>query len=88
MLIASYFAPMFTELSNQVGVVYSSSYSGDITAFTDGGNQIRYWFYYMFKGNIIALAIIPFVLALFYLTWKNYKKAMQEIEVTENNELE
>ena len=84
MLIASYFAPMFTELSNQVGVVYSSSYSGDITAFTDGGNQIRYWFYYMFKGNIIALAIIPFVLALFYLTWKNYKKTMQEIEVVEN----
>ena len=42
MLIASHFAPMFTELSNQVGVVYNSSYSGDITAFTDGGNQIRF----------------------------------------------
>lgn len=79
LLVASHFAPLFTELANQAGV----NYSRDITAFTDGGNQIRFWFYYMFKGNIIALAIIPVVLALLFLSWKNYKKAMIEINETE-----
>lgn len=88
LLIASHFASMFTELSYQVGVVYNSSYSGDITAFTDGGNQIRFWFYYMFKGNIISLAIIPIVLALLFLSWKNYKNAMLEInEIKESEEI-
>lgn len=79
LLIASHFASMFTELANQAGITYSS----DITAFTDGGSQIRFWFYYMFKGNIIALAIIPVVLALLFWNWKNYKKALLEINKTE-----
>jgi len=81
LLIATHFAPLYTELSKQVGVVYSSSYSGNITAFTDGGNQVRFWIYYIFKGNIIALIAIPVVLALFYLTWRNYKK-----EISQSNE--
>ena len=80
LLIATHFAPLFTELSKQVGVVYDASYSGNITAFTDGGNQVRFWIYYIFKGNIIALTIIPVVLALFYLTWRNYKKEISRSE--------
>jgi len=85
LLVASHFAPLFTELSKQVGVGYDASYQGDITAFTDGGNQVRFWFYYIFKGNIIAILAIIAVAALFVLTWYNYKK-QYKINQNENTD--
>jgi galactitol PTS system EIIC component len=74
--ISTNLAPLITTLSRQAGVGYESSYSGDITAFTDGGNQIRFWFLHMFQGNIIALLVIPVVLLLLFFTWRDYKKTI------------
>jgi len=73
LLIATEFAPLFTNLSRQIGLDYTREFSGNISAFTDGGNPIRYWFYYIFEGNIIALSLIPIVLVLFFITWKKHK---------------
>ncbi len=85
MLIATNLAPLFTKLSSEVGVTFENNYDGLITAFTDGGNPIRYWFFYMFKGNIIALAIIPVVLFLLFITWKVYKNKIEELENTDTD---
>jgi PTS system galactitol-specific IIC component len=45
-----------------------------ITAFTDGGNQLRYWFFWLFQGNAVAIAIIPVVGALLWFSWRKHKK--------------
>jgi PTS system galactitol-specific IIC component len=72
MLVASKMAPIITEQAAAAGVNLGTGAS-QITAFTDGGNQIRYWLYWLFQGNIIALAIIPVVLVMMFIAWRNYK---------------
>ena len=62
---------MFTELSARVGASYGAN--SQITAFTDGGNPVRFWFLEMFAGNPIAFILIPVVGVLFYLSWKRYR---------------
>ena len=74
LLISTHFAPMYTALSAQVGAVTAQSYAGEITAFTDGGNPVRFWFFYLFRGNILALVAIPAVLALMYYAWRRNRK--------------
>lgn len=74
LLIATVLAPLFTTLSAQAGAVTEEGYTGLITAFTDGGNPIRFWFYHMFRGNWIALAIIAPAAALCFLTWRRYRR--------------
>jgi PTS system galactitol-specific IIC component len=73
LLISTHFAPLYTTLSDQVGASFRQSYTGLITAFTDGGNPVRFWLFYLFKGNLLALGAIPAVGALMYLTWRNYR---------------
>ncbi len=78
LLIATHFAPMYTALSAQVGAVTTQSYAGQITAFTDGGNPVRFWFFYLFRGNLVALLGVPVVLALMYLAWRRNRKELSE----------
>jgi PTS system galactitol-specific IIC component len=52
--IASAFAPIYTRLSAAAGVRFETT--REITAFTDGGNHVRYWLYYLFEGNPWAIA--------------------------------
>ncbi|MFW5980623.1 MAG: PTS transporter subunit IIC [Halanaerobiaceae bacterium] len=73
-LIASHMAPLFTRLYNQVDAGLDIEYNGLISSFTDGGNPVRFWFYYLFQGNIFAMAVIPVVLFLLYITWKKYNE--------------
>ena len=63
-----------TRLSAQVGVMADGGYQGLITAFTDGGNPIRFWFYHMFRGDWAALAVIVPAAVLVYLTWRIYRR--------------
>ncbi|MFW5980919.1 MAG: PTS transporter subunit IIC, partial [Halanaerobiaceae bacterium] len=72
-LIASHLSPLFTRLYNQMNAGVELEYEGLITSFTDGGNPVRFWFYYLFQGNILAIAVIPFILLLLYITWKNHR---------------
>ncbi|HUX22010.1 MAG TPA: PTS transporter subunit IIC [Spirochaetia bacterium] len=73
LLIATKLAPLFTSISSQVGAVPKEGYSGLITAFTDGGNPIRYWFYRMFLGGPWALGILVPAGLLLYLTWRRFR---------------
>ncbi len=73
LLIATRLAPLFTALSSQTGALSEQNYPGLITAFTDGGNPIRYWFYHMFRGSWVALAVIPPALLLMFFTWRKYR---------------
>jgi PTS system galactitol-specific IIC component len=51
-------------------------YSGLITAFTDGGNPIRFWFYHMFRGDLVALLMVVPAAVLLFLTWRIYRRWM------------
>jgi PTS system galactitol-specific IIC component len=73
MLVASNMAPLFTKLAIAAGMNLGTG-AQEITAFTDGGNQLRYWFWWLFQGNVIAIAIIPVVLAMLWFSWRNHKK--------------
>lgn len=81
LLISTHFAPLYTTLSAQTGATFKESYTGLITAFTDGGNPVRFWFFYLFKGNLFAVLAIPVVLALMYLSWRNYRRVLGEAAV-------
>lgn len=74
LLIATSLAPLFTSLSAKVGAVVESGYQGLITAFTDGGNLTRFWFFYMFQGNWIALAVIMPVGLLCWFAWRKHRQ--------------
>jgi len=77
-LISTHFAPLYTRLAARAGAETVRSYAGEITAFTDGGNPVRFWFYYLFRGNIWAFAAIPPALGLMYLCWRNYRRLTKE----------
>jgi len=73
LLIASDMAPLYTSQAAAAGM--SLGLGGrEITAFTDGGNQLRYWLYWLFQGNAAALAVLPVVLALLWYAWRADRK--------------
>ena len=78
LLISTQLAPLYTELSARVGAVTAAGYAGDITAFTDGGNPVRWWFLRMFQGSWYALAAVPVVLALCWYTYRRYRKEREQ----------
>jgi PTS system galactitol-specific IIC component len=78
LLISTNLAPLYTALSSRVGAVTAQGYAGEITAFTDGGNIVRFWFLSMFGGNPAALAAIPAVLAILYYSWRRNRKEIAE----------
>lgn len=78
LLISTHFAPLYTTLAARAGAESVRAYAGEITAFTDGGNPVRFWFFYLFRGNLWALAATPAALGLMYLCWRNYRRLLKE----------
>ena len=78
MIVKVWLAPLFTTLAARVGAVTAQGYAGDITAFTDGGNPVRFWFLQLFSGDLTALLAVPVVLALMYYSWKRNRKEVGE----------
>lgn len=76
MLIASQLAPLYTRLSVEAGLDFAAGQ--EITAFTDGGNHVRYWLYHLFQGNIVALGLIPLVAGMIYIAWRRAEKIRNE----------
>jgi PTS system galactitol-specific IIC component len=72
LLFSSNLAPLYTRLAGTSGMNLATG-GQEITAFTDGGNQLRYWFLWLFQGNIVAIAIIPVVLAMLWFSWRAYR---------------
>ena len=73
LLVSSRMAPLFTRQAIAAGMDIGVG-TREITAFTDGGNQLRYWFFYLFQGNLIAIAIIPVVLSMLFFAWIKHRK--------------
>jgi len=67
MMVATHFAELYTTMARDVGFDFQG-HVGPITAFTDGGNQMRFYFFHLFQGNGIAIAAIPVILALMWIT--------------------
>ncbi len=72
LLVSTKMANLFTAEAIKAGMEGITP-DRPITAFTDGGNQIRYWFFWLFQGNVIALAIIPIVGAALFFSWRKYR---------------
>ena len=70
--ISTGLAPFITDLASEVGAVPEGA--GQITAFTDGGNPIRYIMLRAFEGSLWALAAVAVVIGLTVLTWRRYRK--------------
>jgi galactitol-specific phosphotransferase system IIC component len=72
LLISTALAPLFTRLAAQAGS--QTSYGGPITAFTDGGNPLRFWFFHLFQGNWLALLILVPAGLLMWFAWRRYRQ--------------
>jgi len=73
LLIASDLAPLYTSQAIAAGMNLDIG-GREITAFTDGGNQIRYWLFWLFQGNMLAIALVPVALGLVWFAWRTNKK--------------
>ena len=67
LMIATHFAELYTRMAQDVGFDFQG-HQGLVTAFTDGGNHMRFYFFYLMRGNGIALALIPVILLLMWYT--------------------
>jgi len=74
--ISSHLAPLFTRLAAQTSNAEMAALAAEqqITAFTDGGHQLRFYLYYLFQGNLVALITIPVMIALLVFTGKQSAK--------------
>jgi PTS system galactitol-specific IIC component len=75
--VAGALAPMFTALAFDAGFTVPG-YSGEITAFLDGGNLIRAFLIGLLQASPWALGFIPVVLLLGFATWKLGGKPVSE----------
>ncbi len=77
LLIASQLAPLYTRLSAEVGLELAAGQ--EITAFTDGGNHVRYWLYHFLQGNIAAIALIPIIALMIYVVHRRSGGVREEL---------
>lgn len=80
LLISSYMAEIITTLSEGTGMSFGEGQL--ITAFTDGGHHMRFYLFQVFKGDFIALATIPLILFLLFLSHRKYKKNLTEAKIS------
>jgi len=78
LLIASKMAPLYTVLAAESGALDNAGM--EITAFTDGGHQMRYLIYQLFQGKIWAIIALVALLLSMVLSWKRYEKTSAELK--------
>jgi len=77
LVFSSTLAPLYTRLSANAGVTFETT--REISAFIDGGNPVRFWLFYLFQGNIRAIAAIPAVLGMLWIA-RRHAAAQRERE--------
>lgn len=70
MLVASDLAPLLTRLGAQSGVAALAQGGAEVTAFTDGGNPVRYWMFKLFLGETWAWLLLPVGLGFVWFAWR------------------
>nr|WP_315479484.1 PTS transporter subunit IIC [uncultured Rhodoferax sp.] len=78
LLIASNMAPLYTELA-QHAPSFNAEGLGQITSFTDGGNQPRYVLYALYQGKLWAVAALLAVLGGMLVAKRRYTAATQHL---------
>ncbi|WP_198411359.1 PTS transporter subunit IIC [Marinimicrobium alkaliphilum] len=73
LLIATHLAPLYTDLANQTSG-FDAAGLGTITAFTDGGHQVRYLLFQLYQGNLWAIGGVVALLLMMFATWKRWKR--------------
>jgi galactitol PTS system EIIC component len=79
MLIASDLAPLITRLAGTTGMDFGAG-GALFNAFTDGGNPVRYWLLKLSAGDWIAIAIVPIVGFMLWLTRRESQKVAASLE--------
>ena len=66
LLISSNMAPLVTDLAHKAPS-FSMAGMGEVTAFVDGGNPVRFLILHLYQGDLWAvLALLPLLLALWW----------------------
>jgi PTS system galactitol-specific IIC component len=71
LLISSSMAPLFTDLARKTPS-FSMEGLGLITAFTDGGHQVRFLIFHLYQGELWAFGLLASLLAAMVLTKKRF----------------
>lgn len=79
LLIATHLAPLYTTLANSTAG-FDAEGLGTITAFTDGGHQVRFLLFYLFQGKIWAVLGLVVLLSMMFVTWKRFQQTSREVE--------
>lgn len=74
LLIASDMAPLYTSLALKTPS-FNAQGLGQITAFTDGGHQVRYVLFALYQGQPWAWLALVGLVAASALTWRRYARA-------------
>ncbi|WP_210547074.1 PTS transporter subunit IIC [Rhodoferax sp. PAMC 29310] len=69
--VASSMAPAYTELAHRAPA-FNVEGLGLITAFTDGGHQLRYWLYSLYRAQWWAIGVLPLIGAGIFFTRRRF----------------
>lgn len=77
LLISSKIAYLTTEILKIYHIAQNTSYKGLMSSFTDAGNPLRFWLFKAFSGNILAIASLPVLFSLLYVSYCAYKRFLK-----------
>jgi PTS system galactitol-specific IIC component len=80
LLISSSMAPLFTDLARKTPS-FNMNALGLITAFTDGGHQVRFLIFHLYQGESWAFAVLAVLLAAMVFTKKRFEANVVELEL-------
>jgi PTS system galactitol-specific IIC component len=72
LLISSGMAPLFTDLARKTPS-FNMDGLGLITAFTDGGHQVRFLIFHLYQGELWAFGLLAVLLAAMVFTKKRFE---------------
>ena len=73
--ISSAMAPVFTTLAQKTPS-FPMEGLGQITAFTDGGHQVRFLIFRLYQGQLWAFVGLALLLGAMYFSWRRYTAAV------------
>ncbi|MES2933584.1 MAG: PTS transporter subunit IIC [Pseudomonadota bacterium] len=79
LLISSEMAPVFTDLAHKTPS-FNADGLGALTAFTDGGHQLRFVIFNLYLGKPWAYGALLLVLAAMFFSWRRFQRLSAELE--------